>query len=101
MPWPWWQTVGVGHTEQLRDQVRAVRATATSLSLWQRQWRIETYGEDITSANVVLDVGAVPKRLSYPHLKEIPVEVALDPEKLAAEPLGGATVAVSARRTRR
>lgn len=81
-------------TEQLREQVRAVQATATSLWLRQRQWHIETDREDVTSANVVLAVGAVPKRLSYPHLKEIPVEVALDPEKLAAESLEGTTVAV-------
>lgn len=81
-------------TEQLREQVRAVQATAAALRLRQRQWWIETDGEDVTSANVVLAVGAVPKRLSYPHLLEIPVDVALDPEKLAAESLEGATVAV-------
>ena len=43
---------------------------------------------------MILAVGAVPKKLSYPHLDEIPVEVALDPEKLAQQPLDDATVAV-------
>ena len=43
---------------------------------------------------MILAVGATPKKLNYPQLKEIPLEVALDPEKLAAEPLDDATVAV-------
>jgi thioredoxin reductase len=60
----------------------------------QRQWRIETEQRVLTSTNVILAVGAVPKKLCYPQLKEIPLEVALDPEKLAEEPLGNATVAV-------
>ncbi|OBA62242.1 pyridine nucleotide-disulfide oxidoreductase [Mycobacterium sp. 1100029.7] len=81
-------------TEQLREQVHVFQATATSLTLQQRRWKIDTEHEQVVSENVVLAVGAVPKRLSHPHLKEIPVEVALDPAKLAAEPLEGATVAV-------
>ncbi|BAX93611.1 FAD/NAD(P)-binding protein [Mycobacterium shigaense] len=81
-------------TEQLREQVHIFQTTATSLSLRQRRWTIETALDDVRSENVVLAVGAVPKRLHHPHLKEIPVEVALDPEKLAAERLDGATVAV-------
>ncbi|SPM41725.1 Predicted flavoprotein CzcO associated with the cation diffusion facilitator CzcD [Mycobacterium numidiamassiliense] len=81
-------------TQQLRERVHVVQATATSLSLHQRQWRIDTEHREVFSDNVILAVGAVPKSLSYPHLDEIPVEVALDPEKLAAQSLDGATVAV-------
>jgi cation diffusion facilitator CzcD-associated flavoprotein CzcO len=81
-------------TEHLREQVKAFQTTATALFLERRQWRIETEQQQLTSKNVVLAVGAVPKKLAYPQLKEIPVEVALDPEKLAGEPLGHATVAV-------
>jgi cation diffusion facilitator CzcD-associated flavoprotein CzcO len=81
-------------TEQLREQVKVFQTTATSLSLQKRQWRIDTEHQEIVSENVVLAVGAVPKKLSYPHLEEIPVEVALDPEKLAQQSLEGATVAV-------
>ena len=55
---------------------------------------IETAEQQLASENVILAVGAVPKKLDYPGLKEIPVEVALDPVKLADEPLDGATVAV-------
>ena len=60
----------------------------------KRRWRVETQLGEVESANVILAVGAVPKSLSYPHLREIPVDVALDPEKLAGQQLEGATVAV-------
>jgi cation diffusion facilitator CzcD-associated flavoprotein CzcO len=81
-------------TEHLRERVQAFQTTATALFLERRQWRIETEQQELASKNVVLAVGAVPKKLAYPQLKEIPVEVALDPEKLAGEPLRDATVAV-------
>lgn len=81
-------------TGHLRARVHAFETTATALSLRSRQWTIETGQCEITSHNVVLAVGAVPKRLSIPHVDEIPVEVALDPERLAEVPLDGATVAV-------
>ena len=81
-------------TEHLRERVETVESTATGLVLANRQWRIETEQQDLTSANVILAVGAIPKKLNYPQLKEIPLEVALDPEKLAAQPLNDTTVAV-------
>jgi hypothetical protein len=81
-------------THHLREQVHVFETTATSLTLQKRQWRIETQQQGVVSDNVVLAVGAVPKKLSYPDLDEIPVEVALDPEKLAEQPLEGATVGV-------
>jgi cation diffusion facilitator CzcD-associated flavoprotein CzcO len=81
-------------TQQLRERVHVFQTIATALRLQNRQWRIETQQQEIVSENVVLAVGAVPKSLSYPHLDEIAVEVALDPEKLAQQPLEGATVAV-------
>ncbi|CPR10549.1 hypothetical protein BN971_01909 [Mycobacterium bohemicum DSM 44277] len=81
-------------TGQLRARVHAFETTAAALSLRSGQWTIETGQSEITSHNVVLAVGAVPKKLSIPHLNEIPVEVALDPERLAEVPLDGATVAV-------
>lgn len=81
-------------TGHLREQVTTFTAKATALYLANRQWRIETNQHDILSKNVILAVGAVPQKLCYPGLDEIPVEVALDPNKLAREPLDGATIAV-------
>jgi hypothetical protein len=80
-------------TGHLRERVHTFCTTATSLSLHRRQWQIATQGPELASDNVILAVGAVPKSLDYP-IPEIAVEVALDPEKLASEPLEGATVAV-------
>ena len=81
-------------SEHLRERVTAFETTATALFLERRQWRIDTQQQQLTSTNVILAVGAVPKRLDYPQLSEIPVEVALDPEKLADETVDDATVAV-------
>ncbi len=81
-------------TEHLRERVEAFETTATALFMEKRQWRIETEQQEIRSKNVILAVGAVPKKLGYPQLKEIPLEVALDPEKLADEPLENTTIAV-------
>lgn len=81
-------------TEQLRERVDTFETTATGLVLQNRAWRIETEQRELTATNVILAVGATPKKLKYPQLQEIPLEVALDPEKLAEEPLANATVAV-------
>ncbi|MCV7396284.1 FAD/NAD(P)-binding protein [Mycobacterium paraseoulense] len=80
-------------TARLRERVHVFETTATTLTLRRRQWWVETLDPDLASDNVILAVGAVPRRLDYP-LDEIPVEVALDADKLAELPLEGATVAV-------
>src|SRR6478672_3050282 len=66
-------------TEQLRERVHTFQTTATALNLEGRQWRIHTEDQELSSRNVILAVGAVPTKLDYPQLAEIPVEVALDP----------------------
>jgi cation diffusion facilitator CzcD-associated flavoprotein CzcO len=81
-------------TGHLSERVNVYQTMATALSLTERRWLIETSQQELASENVILAVGAVPKKLDYPDLDEIPVEVALDPEKLAEQPLEGATVAV-------
>ncbi|WIM90246.1 FAD-dependent oxidoreductase [Candidatus Mycobacterium wuenschmannii] len=81
-------------TEHLRQRVDTFETTATALVLTDRRWRIETQEQPLTSQNVILAVGATPRKLNYPQLQEIPLEIALDPEKLARQPLENATVAV-------
>jgi cation diffusion facilitator CzcD-associated flavoprotein CzcO len=81
-------------TGHLSERVDLHRTKATALSLAKRRWLIETGQQDLESENVILAVGAVPRKLNFPGLDEIPVEVALDPAKLAEQPLEGATVAV-------
>src|ERR1700722_8668981 len=43
-------------TQQLRERVHVVEATATSLTLQQRQWRIDTEHQEVFSDNVILAV---------------------------------------------
>jgi cation diffusion facilitator CzcD-associated flavoprotein CzcO len=81
-------------TGHLRTRVDTFETTARTLTLQNREWRIETEHDVLASANVILAVGATPKRLDYPQLREIPLEVALAADKLANEPLDNATVAV-------
>lgn len=81
-------------TEQLRARVKTFTTTATGLVLENRRWRIDTDEQVLTSSNVILAVGATPKALNYPQLQEIPLDVALDHEKLAEQPLENAVVAV-------
>jgi cation diffusion facilitator CzcD-associated flavoprotein CzcO len=81
-------------TSHLCERVNVHRAKATALSLRNRRWLIEAGEREIASGNVILAVGAEQKRLDYPDLHEIPVDVALDPQQLARQPLDGTTVAV-------
>jgi hypothetical protein len=81
-------------SHHLCGRVRGFRDCARELSLSNREWTLRTVHDEITSKNVILAIGSVPKKLSYPELAEIPIEVALDPLKLAQFPLEGATVAV-------
>jgi cation diffusion facilitator CzcD-associated flavoprotein CzcO len=81
-------------SDHLRQRVTVLRAMATELCLRDGHWTVQTEQGTITSEKVILAVGATPKNLAYPDLVEIPVEVAVDPEKLAKQSLDGATVAV-------
>ncbi|MDG3010176.1 pyridine nucleotide-disulfide oxidoreductase [Rhodococcus sp. D2-41] len=81
-------------SKHLGERVRTFRTTATELSLRNRQWAVQTEHDPVTSKNVVLAIGSVPKTLPYSNLEEVSVEAALDPCKLAQLPLEGATVAV-------
>src|ERR1700758_2995109 len=67
-------------SEHLRQRVAAFRTMGTGLYLHNRQWTVETDQGAITSEKVILAVGASAKKLAYPDLVEIPLEVALDPE---------------------
>lgn len=81
-------------TGQLAGQVVAVKARATRLELGGRRWQVRTDSSTLVSDNVVLAIGSEPRRLDHPGLQEIPLDVAVDPQKLATESLDGMTVAV-------
>ncbi|EFV12051.1 FAD/NAD(P)-binding protein [Segniliparus rugosus] len=81
-------------TEHLARRVEAVRGNAVELTLRERRWTIETDQGPISSEKVILAVGSTPKSLAHPRLREIPLDIALNPDKLASQPLDGAVVAV-------
>lgn len=81
-------------TGRLAERVDAVRGTADELVLRDRHWIVTTDHGPITSEKVILAVGSTPRTLAHPKLREIPLDIALDPAKLAAQPLAGSVVAV-------
>lgn len=81
-------------TEHLCQRVKAFRTIATELGHAQNHWVVTAENETMTSKNVIIAVGAVPKKLPYVGLDEIAIEAALQPAKLAQLSLHGATVAV-------
>ena len=85
-------------SQHLCSRVKHFETTATALTKTKRRWTIETEEHEIASENVILAVGATSKKLSFPdlnpHLDEIPLEVVLDPERLAELQLAESTVAV-------
>ena len=48
----------------------------------------------VCSKNVILAIGAEPKKLNFPETPEIPLEIALDPEKLKQVVKKGETIGV-------
>ncbi|KAA0102118.1 pyridine nucleotide-disulfide oxidoreductase [Mycolicibacterium sp. P1-18] len=81
-------------TGRLTDRVSAHETRATKLELSERRWTVHTEQSVLTSDNVVLAIGADARTLSHPGLREIPLDVVVDAQKLATEGLEGATVAV-------
>ncbi|MCX8563031.1 FAD-dependent oxidoreductase [Mycolicibacterium mucogenicum] len=81
-------------TQHLAEQVAAHKTTATRIELQDRRWTVHTERSVLTSDNVVLAIGSEPRSLAYPGLRQISLEIAVDPKKLAAAHVEGATVAV-------
>lgn len=77
-------------SDHLCEAVNPVKATLQSMQIENGVWNLKTESESFASKNVILAIGATPKKLNYPNLKEIPLEEAL----CAPPPLTGETVAV-------
>lgn len=73
-------------TNQLKQQVKVFQDVALSLNLINRSWEIKTTHDSIHSKNVILAIGSEAKMLNYPHKETIPLEIALDIEKLTIKP---------------
>jgi hypothetical protein len=70
-------------TTILQKKVNCIMAKVKKINLYNRQWEIATNEEIITHAkNVVLAIGAEPKKLIHSEIEVIPLESAMDEEQL-------------------
>ena len=79
-------------TDHLCETVSMVKTEIHSLEQENQLWHLKSHQNHFSAKSVILAVGAQPKKLDFPNLKEIPLELALDKTKLPN--LDGETVAV-------
>lgn len=70
-------------SDHLKLAVHSIEGECQSLVLKNRQWEVSLEKETFNSKNVILAYGSIPKKLSYPNIEEIPLETAIDDEKIA------------------
>ena len=69
-------------TARLSETVQPIRGIAHRLWLTHRQWHIQLDNEVICAKQVVMAIGALPKIIPYPAPSMIPLESALNLERL-------------------
>lgn len=72
-------------TDSLVKQIPVKKAAAKMLRFSDHIWQIVLDGENISAHHVVLATGSQPKILDYADLEMVPLETALDQEKLQRE----------------
>lgn len=69
-------------TQFLSKKVHTINGCLKSLYFDKGVWNISTDYIQLTSKNVILATGSYPRSLNYDNSKEIPLDFALDPNKL-------------------
>lgn len=69
-------------TNHLKQKVQAIVSVAKNLVLKDRFWNIQLNETEIQAKNVILAIGAEPKKLAYPAVTAIPLKDAMDGERL-------------------
>lgn len=72
-------------TNQLMRKVETNYSIIETLALRERCWFLSCESTVFQAQNVILATGALPSRLNYPNLDVIPLEIAIDKEKLMQE----------------
>jgi len=70
-------------TDQLKTKVKSFHEFALGLNLINNHWEIKTKNHLHRAKNVILAIGAEPKLLNFPDKKVIPLEAALNFDKLS------------------
>jgi cation diffusion facilitator CzcD-associated flavoprotein CzcO len=81
-------------TDHLKEKVSVFVNTAMALSLSNHHWKIIMADGDVCAKNVVLATGSEPKNLNYSGMKILPLEVALNHDKLKKVIKPGETIGV-------
>lgn len=69
-------------SDQLFNIVHANVAHIRSMHLSERQWILHSDTQVYHAQNVVLATGAVPTSLNYPEIETVPLDIAIDKERL-------------------
>ncbi len=72
-------------TQQLSQTVRTLKDHVEELQLKNNHWNLTLSDQIIQAKQVVLAIGSEPKTLSYSGVKTIPLEVAMDSERLGQQ----------------
>ncbi len=81
-------------TDRLCQKVNAIKGHAQRLSLKQRHWQTDLGSTTIRARNIVLAIGAEPSLLTYSSPALIPIDIALDQQRLSNHCDTNDTVAV-------
>lgn len=82
-------------TNHLRTNVMAIEDKVSELMMESRAWKMLFHQRDpIVAKNVILALGAEPKDLYFPAITKIPVQDAMDPERINKQLSEEDTVAV-------
>lgn len=82
-------------TKILKQKVKTIQGKVTRLNVENHFWCVHLENNDkLFSKNVILSIGSEAKELDYPDLKKIPLETALNQEKLSDFVHSNDTVAV-------
>lgn len=69
-------------TDHLRKKIHSMHDIAENLSLKDRQWTIQLKKTEIHAKNVILAIGSESKNLSYSAFQVIPLQDALDEQRI-------------------
>jgi hypothetical protein len=81
-------------TQQLMQKVIVMQDYVDALAMKNQHWNLTLSKTSIQAKNVVLAIGAEPKMLTHSGIETIPLEIAMDPERLAAQCASEDTIAV-------
>lgn len=71
-------------TDHLKNTVSTFKEKAQSLQFENNFWKIKSSNIILETENIIFAPGAEPKSLKFPNVTEIPLPIALDPDKLNA-----------------